>query len=86
MTFAKLSANGQVTVPFEIREFLGLRSGDKLVFFKNRSGEVVCENASARALAKAQEAMNGVTERIGVKNENDVQRLVDEVRYGAARA
>ena len=86
MILAKLSANGQVTVPFEIRELLGLKSGDKLVFFKNRSGEVVCENASSRALEKAQRAMDGVAAGIGVKDEDDVQRLVDEVRYGAVRA
>jgi hypothetical protein len=30
--------------------------------------------------------MEGVAERLGVQNEDDVQRLVDEVRHGVARA
>ena len=35
------SANGQITVPAEIRRLLGLKSGDKILFFQNQGGEVV---------------------------------------------
>ena len=31
MNLAKISANGQITVPVEIRRQLGLKSGDKLI-------------------------------------------------------
>ena len=85
MNLAKLSANGQITVPAEIRRLLGLKSGDKLLFFQNRDGEVVVSNASARAIRRAQAAFAGAAEAMGVSDEEDVQALVDEMRRGKER-
>lgn len=82
MNLAKISVNGQITVPVEVRRTLGLRSGDKILFYQKPNGEVVMTNASAQALVKAQMAFAGAAEEMGVSNEEDVQRLVDEVRYG----
>jgi AbrB family looped-hinge helix DNA binding protein len=82
MNLAKISANGQITVPAEIRRLLGLKSGDKILFLQNSSGEIVINNASAQAIYKAQKAFEGVAEQMGVSNEDDVQALVNEVRYG----
>lgn len=82
MNLAKISANGQITVPIEIRKLLGLKSGDKILFFQKPNGEVVINNASAQAIYKAQEAFQGVAEEIGVYNDDDVQALVNGVRYG----
>ena len=82
MNLAKLSANGQITVPAEIRRLLGLKSGDKILFFQNQGGEIVVSNASATAIRKAQAAFAGLAEELGVADEDDVQGLVDEVRYG----
>ena len=84
MNLAKVSANGQITGPAEIRRLLGLKSGDKILFFQNPNGEVVINNASAQAIYKAQKAFEGVAEQMGVENEDDVQALVNEVRYGKA--
>lgn len=81
MNLAKVSSNGQITVPAEIRRLLGLKSGDKVLFFQNQSGEIVINNASAKAIYKAQAAFEGVAEKIGITNEDDVQTLVDEIRY-----
>ena len=74
MNLAKISANGQITVPVEIRRQLGLKSGDKILFFQKQNGEIVVSNASAAA-----------AEAIGVSSEDDIQALVDEVRYGKGR-
>lgn len=82
MNLAKLSANGQITVPVEVRRRLGLKSGDKILFFQNEDGEIVLSNASATAIRKAQNAFAGLAEKLGVKDEDDVQALVDEIRYG----
>jgi len=82
MNLAKISANGQITVPIEIRRLLGLKSGDKILFFQKPNGDVVINNASAQAIYKAQAAFDGVAESMGVYNDNDVQALVNEVRYG----
>jgi len=82
MNLAKISANGQVTVPVEIRKKLNLKEGDKILFFERNDGEVVINNASATAIINAQKAFDGAAKEFGVKSEDDVQQLVDEVRYG----
>ena len=35
MNLAKISFNGEITVPAVIRRLLGLKSGDKVLFFQN---------------------------------------------------
>lgn len=82
MNLAKISDDGQITIPVEIRQLLGLKAGDKIVFIQKPSGEIVIHNASSQAIYKAQEAFEGIAEEMGVYNEADVQKLVDEVRYG----
>ncbi len=85
MNLAKISANGQITIPVEIRRLLGLKSGDKILFFQKPNGEVVVSNASAQAIRRAQAAFAGAAEAMGISSEDDVQALVDEVRYGKGR-
>ena len=82
MNLAKVSANGQVTVPVEIRRRLNLKEGDKIIFFERNNGEVVINNASATAIINAQKAFEGATRDFCVNSEDDVQQLVDKVRYG----
>jgi len=85
MNLAKVSANGQVTVPVEIRRKLNLKEGDKIIFFERNDGEVVINNASSTAIINAQKAFEGAAKDFGVNSEDDVQRLVDKVRYGEKR-
>ena len=85
MNLAKISAHGQITVPVEIRRQLGLKSGDKILFLQKQNGEIVVSNASAVAIRKAQAAFAGAAEALGVSGEEDIQALVDEVRYGEGR-
>lgn len=82
MNLAKISSNGQITVPVEIRRQLGLKSGDKILFIQKKNGEIVISNASAAAIQKAQTAFAGAADTMGISNEDDIQALVDEVRYG----
>jgi len=82
INLAKISENGQVTVPVEIRRRLGLKGGDKLLFIERENGEIVINNASVSAIQKAQKNFEGVAEKMNVRNEEDVQSLVDEVRHG----
>ena len=81
MNLAKVSANGQVTVPVEIRRKLHLKEGDKLLFIE-QDGEIVIRNASSTAIMRAQEAFAGAAKDFGVTGSTDVQGLVDEIRYG----
>ena len=82
MNLAKVSANGQITVPLEVRRALNLKPGDKVLFVQNQEGQITIGNASSQAIYKAQTVFAGVAEKMGVANEDDVQALVDEVRYG----
>ena len=86
MNLAKISVNGQITVPVEIRRLLRLKTGDKILFFQNESGDVILSNASATAIRRAQLAFAGAAEKLGVKNDDDVQSLVDDLRSGKNEA
>ena len=72
-------------MPVEIRRILGLKSGDKILFIQKPNGEIIIDNASAQAIYKAQRAFLGVAEELGVYNEDDVQDLVDAVRYNKGK-
>ena len=75
MNLAKISANGQITVPVEIRRQLGLKSGDKILFFQNQNGEIVVSNASAAAIRKAQAAFAEPLKRWGYPAKMIFRRL-----------
>lgn len=44
MELSKISEKGQVTVPTSIREKLGLKKGDKLLFIETEDGNIVITN------------------------------------------
>jgi len=44
MNLAKMSTNGQITIPVEVRHELDLRAGDKILFLRNKEGEVVVQS------------------------------------------
>ena len=80
MNLARVSANGQITVPTEVRNFLNIKEGDKISFI-DRGGEIVINNASANAIVNAQKAFDGVAEKLCDPDEETIQSWVDEVRY-----
>lgn len=82
MNLAKVSANGQITVPAEIRKILGVRSGDKILFIRNVHGDIVIRNASLQAIQKAQAAFAGAAEEMGIQSEEDLLALLEQERYG----
>jgi|GEM_PF-146277 len=86
MNLARVSANGQITVPVEIRRLLKLKTGDKVLFLPKENGEVVVGNAASLALSEAQKAFAGVAQELGNPTEDDIQSWVDEVRYNAEDA
>jgi AbrB family looped-hinge helix DNA binding protein len=80
MNLAKLSANGQITVPVEVRRRLHLVPGDKVLFVEKANGEVVVAKAGLAALALAQAAFSDAAADFGVGDDVEVQSLVDDVR------
>lgn len=86
MNLARLSANGQITVPVDVRRWLHhLMPGEKVLFLEKPNGEVVVAKAALAALAQAQEAFADASADFGVADANDVQALVDSMRGPVAR-
>lgn len=79
MEVAKITSRGQITIPIDIRKKLGVREGDKVVFFEDH-GQIIVANAAKIAFANMREAFKGEAERLGLKDEKDIIALVDEVR------
>ena len=77
---AKISQQGQVTIPMEIRKKLDLRPGDKLAFLSDENGCYLIANASLLALKVVQDEFQGAAEEGGVKDEGDLLRLIKESR------
>jgi len=55
MNLAKMSTNGQITIPAEVRRALKLTAGDKLMFVCNKNGEVVVQKLNATPFAAIRE-------------------------------
>ena len=86
MEIARVSSRGQITIPHDIREKMNLKKGDKIIFVED-NGKYFLQNynASAVAIINAQKAFEGAAKDFDVNSEEDVQRLVNEVRYGEKR-
>ena len=76
MNLARVSSNGQITVPVEIRRKLAIKEGDKVMFFE-RNGEIVLKNSSLLAIREAQAALADID-----ISEDDILNDVMELRYG----
>jgi AbrB family looped-hinge helix DNA binding protein len=76
---ARISVSGQVTIPAGIRQRLGLKSGDKVVFIED-GGRYYVENAALVAFNRMQEVFAGEAERLGLRDEDDVAAMVKDIR------
>lgn len=79
MELAKVTSKGQITIPIDIRRKLGVKEGDKILFVEDR-GRIVMMNSSMEALHRAQDAFAGEADRVGLKDEDDVVRMIAELR------
>ncbi|MDR1798070.1 MAG: AbrB/MazE/SpoVT family DNA-binding domain-containing protein [Clostridiales Family XIII bacterium] len=79
MELAKVTSQGQITIPSDIRKYLSLKGGDKVVLIKE-NGHVLMANSTMLALREVQDAFAGVAESMGLKDEDDVVALVKEHR------
>ena len=76
---AKVMSKGQVTIPKEVREVLGVQSGDKVTFIVDGT-TVRVVNAAQYAMRLLQEEMRGEAEQAGLTSENDVAAFVSSMR------
>ena len=70
MAIATLTSKGQTTIPREVREFLKLKSGDKLEFKINPVDHSVTVNAANVPISTLQ----GLLKRPGMKPYNPTER------------
>lgn len=76
---AKVMAKGQVTIPKDVREVLGVESGDHISFIVE-SGTVRIVNSAVYAMQILQDEMTGEAQRAGLTSDADVMALVKELR------
>ncbi len=76
---AKVMAKGQITIPKDIREVLGVSSGDR-VSFVVEGNTVRLVNSAVYAMQVLQSEMRGEAERTGLTSDEDVMALVREMR------
>ena len=77
---ARVMSKGQVTIPKNIREALGVTTGDRVTFiFENGSVRVI--NSAVYAMQKKfQEQMKGQAEKAGFTSEEDVADWITNTR------
>lgn len=76
---AKIMAKGQVTIPKDIREVLGVANGDRITFIVD-GNTVRIVNSAVYAMQVLQKEMAGEAERTGLTSDDDVMALVKELR------
>lgn len=76
---AKVMAKGQVTIPKDIREVLGVASGDRITFIVE-GNTVRIVNSAVYAMQVFQSEMAGEAGRAGLSSDDDVMALVKELR------
>lgn len=80
MNLAKVSANGQITVPLEIRRKLNIKEGDKIIFLEKPNGEIVLQNSSVFAIRQAQSKLSDIQ-----LSEDEILQDIMGIRYSGEK-
>ena len=80
MNLARVSNNGQITVPVEIRRILKIKAGDKILFLQKDNGEITMQNPNMSVIEEAQKEVNGSD-----YSEDEILTDVMNLRYKAVR-
>ena len=76
---AKVMAKGQVTIPKDVRNVLGLDHGSRVTFIVEK-GSVRMVNSAVYAMQVLQNEMLGVAQRAGLTSEEAINAMVREIR------
>ena len=72
-------SKGQVTIPMDVREILGISSGDRITFVVE-NGNVRLINSAVYAMQLLQAQMANEAENTGLTSDEAIMDLVKEVR------
>ena len=76
---AKVMTKGQITIPKDVRDVLGVSNGDRVTFIVE-GNTVRIVNSAVYAMQVLQQEMAGEAQRTGLTSEDDVMALVKELR------
>ena len=76
---AKVMSKGQITIPKDIREILGISCGDRVTFVVE-NGNVKLINSAVYAMQLLQAQMANEAENTGLTSDEAIMDLVKEVR------
>ena len=76
---ARVMAKGQITIPKNVREALGVESGDRVTFIVD-GNNVRVVNSAVYALMRLQEQMGGEGKKAGLFTEEDVASWITQSR------
>ena len=76
---AKVMSKGQITIPKDVREILGVSCGDRVTFVVE-NGNVKLINSAVYAMQMFQLQMEGEAEISGLTSDSAVMDLVKEIR------
>ena len=76
---AKVMSKGQITIPKDIRDILGISFGDRVTFVVENGNDRIT-NSAIYAMERLQKQMEGEAMKAGLNSEESVIDLVREVR------
>ena len=76
---AKVMSKGQVTIPKDVRDVLGVSNGDRVSFIVE-GNTVRIVNSALYAMQLLQAEMAGDAKVAGLTSEDDILSLVNEIR------
>ncbi len=76
---ARVMSKGQVTIPKNVREALGINTGDRVTFIVE-DGNVRVVNSAVYALMRLQEQMKGEALKAGFQSEEDIAEWITKSR------
>ncbi|WP_343246996.1 AbrB/MazE/SpoVT family DNA-binding domain-containing protein [Diplocloster hominis] len=76
---AKVMSKGQITLPKDIRNKLGITTGDRVTLICE-GDQVVLMNSAVYAMKMLQKGMQGEADKAGLQSDEDIMDLVADVR------
>lgn len=77
---AKVMSKGQVTIPKDVRNVLGIESGDRITFIVE-NGNVRIVNSAIYAMQILQKDLEGKASEVGLETEEDINELISNERF-----
>lgn len=76
---AKVMSKGQITLPKEVRNKLGLSTGDRVTLICD-GDQVIMMNAAVYAMKILQKGLEGEAENVGLDTESAINEMIGEIR------